>query len=119
MLRLLLLLLLACNVVFCWKPVIPAQSFTIRQQHPALGQSDNSIYETASDSRPGSSINVPATITTYHGNKFTDIGEGVGNTDGHLDGTLLDDTELDKAEGRILTSGFFGNSVISFVASFT
>lgn len=115
MLRTIACAFLALNSVCAWKPLASPTSFSISQQHPALGSSHNGIAETAGnyggDSSPHHQSHSSSSIT-YHGNSFLN-----DHADGHHD-VGSDDELLGHTEPRILhketaaadDGSFYGNS---------
>lgn len=100
------ILVLLVNGAWSWKPSSPT-SFSITQQHPALGHSHNAISD---PSTAGSYADTQATAhssasITYHGNQFLDE-----NTDTHHEDSVVNGHE--DNEPRILHSkdSYYGSN---------
>lgn len=109
--------LLGGGSVFAWKPLTSPTSFSISQQHPALGATHNGLSEpSSSDSSSGSSHS--SSSITYHGNSF--LNEHADGHEGHDEdhhhataGAADDELLLGHTEPRILHKeprAFYGNS---------
>lgn len=94
----------------CWKPLMPPTSYSITQQHPALGKTDNGLHD-GSDSATGSSHS-HQTIS-FHGNSFPSSDDGgVSPSSSSGETSYLNDDDDDGSsnplpgytigEGRIL-----------------
>lgn len=92
MLKLTISIIVLASGVLCWKPIISPSSFSISQHHPALGQSHNTILDSADTSGTADST------ITYHGNSFL-------NNHAHGHEFLGSDEHSDDSEARVLHGG--------------
>lgn len=92
MLKLTLSIIALASGVLCWKPIISPASFSISQHHPALGQSHNTILDSADTSATADST------VTYHGNSFL-------NNHAHGHELLGSDEHSEDSEARVINSG--------------